>query len=138
MAGIVRLIRRVCLLREQGDPASADRLQSAELVPAVRDFRLASGPASLTEEKLCALFLSETEHVAEAMVLAELLVPQLARLLPGAAGEPRPTLFVPVPATAPAGRLTPGLSPAIPDLLDAMLAAERHGRRPSPATHRES
>lgn len=137
LAGIVRLIRRICLLREQGDAAAAGRLQAGELASAVTDFRLKTGPASLSEDKLCALFVGEAEHVAEAMVLAELLVPQLARLLPGA-GAARTPLFVPIPAAAPAGRLAPGQSPAIPDLLDAMLAAERPGRRPSSAPSRES
>jgi hypothetical protein len=137
LAGIVRLIRRICLLREQGDAATAGRLQAGELASAVADFRLAAGPASLSEEKLCALFVSEAEHVAEAMVLAELLVPQLARLMPGI-GAARVPLFVPTPVAAPAGRLAPGESPAIPDLLDAMLAGERTGRRHPTAPSRES
>ena len=137
LAGIVRLIRRICLLREQGDAATAGRLQAGELASAVADFRLVAGPAGLSEEKLCALFVSEAEHVAEAMVLAELLVPQLARLMPGV-GAARVPLFAPTPVAAPAGRLAPGESPAIPDLLDAMLAGERTGRRHPAATSRES
>lgn len=137
MAGIVRLIRRVCLLREQGDAVAATRLQDGELASAITAFRLASGPASLSEDQLCAMFVTEAEHVTEAVVLAELLAPQLARLLP-APGPARPALFAPLPSEAPPGRSVPGAPPAISDLLDAMLAAERTGRRPSPATHRES
>jgi hypothetical protein len=139
LAGIVRLIRRVCLLREQGDAVAAARLQDGELASAITAFRLASGPASLSEDQLCAMFVTEAEHVTEAVVLAELLAPQLARLLPASASGPaRPALFAPLPSDASPGRTVPGETPAISDLLDAMLAAERTGRRPSPATHRES
>lgn len=137
MAGIVRLIRRVCLLREQGDAVAAARLQGGELASAITAFRLETGPASLSEDQLCAMFVSEAEHVTEAVVLAELLAPQLARLLPSS-GPARPALFDPVPSAVPPGRAVPGEIPAISDLLDAMLAAERTGRRPAPATHRES
>lgn len=136
MAGIVRLIRRVCLLREQGDAVAAARLQDGELASAITAFRLESGPASLSEDRLGAIFISEAEHVAEAIILAELLAPQLARLLPGP-GPSRPALFAPLPAAIPPSRSVPGEVPAISDLLDAMLAAERTGRRPAPATHRE-
>jgi hypothetical protein len=136
LASIVRLVRRICLLREQGDQAGARRLQTGDLADAVKDVRLESGPASLSEEKLCALFVSESEHVAEAMVLAELLAPQLARLLP-AADPSRTPLFASPPAAEPATRAIPGEAPAISDLLDAMLAAERPGRRPGPVRPRE-
>jgi hypothetical protein len=127
LAGIVRL----------GDAMAAARLQDGELASAITAFRLESGPAGLSEDRLCAMFVSEAEHVAEAMILAELLVPQLARLLP-APGPARPALFAPLPAAVSPGRTVPaGESPAISDLLDAMLAAERTGRRLAPAT-RES
>jgi hypothetical protein len=136
LAAIVRLVRRICLLREQGNPAEAGRLQVGELADAVRDFRLEFGPASLPDEKLCAMFVSEAEHIAEAMVLAELLAPQLARLCP-AAGPSRTPQFAASPAATPAPRGAPDGSPAITDLLDAMLAAERTGRRPPSANHRD-
>lgn len=137
LAGIIRLIRRICLLREQGATAQANRLQAGELTAAVAEFRLWNGPDNLTEEKLCALFVSETELVREAMVLAEILAPQLVKLLPLAASAGPAPVFPTVLPDKPFRPLPDG-PPAISDLLDAMLAAERPGRRSAPSTHRES
>jgi hypothetical protein len=137
LAGIIRLVRRVCLLREQGKVGEANRLQAGELVAAIAEFRLWHGPEGLTEEKVCALFVNETELVREAMVLAEIMAPQLARLLPLAQASALP-VFPSVPlATAPVRPLADG-PPVIADLLDAMLAAERPGRRSPPANQRQS
>lgn len=110
------------------------------MAEAVRDFRLEHGPETLPESELQALFVREEQRVAEAAILSELLLPRLVDALPVPAGrnrppppsaraEPAPPRQHTEPAAAP---------PAIPDLLDAMLAAERHGRRPAPAQPRES
>ena len=138
-AGIARVVRQICLLREQGDAAQAARLQENDLADAVRDLRLAHGPAVLPEAELQAMFAAEEQRVAEAVILSELLIPRLVESWPVHSGPVRsaasrpgresPSVAAPAPAAGP---------PAIPDLLDAMLAAERPGRRPSPATHRES
>jgi hypothetical protein len=136
LAGIIRLIRRVCLYREQGEAASASRLQSGELASAVAEYRLWHKPESLTEEQICALFVNETEHVREAMVLAEIMAPQLARLLSPSAPLPVP-VFPSVPPGRAAVRPLADGPPAITDLLDAMLAAERPGRHSAPGNHRE-
>ena len=137
MAGLIRLIRRICLLREQGSVGEANRLQAGEFAAAVVEFRLWHGPASLTDEKVCTLFMHETELVREAMVLAEILAPQLARLLPLAQSQAAP-VFPVVPAELEAARPIPDGPPVISDLLDAMLAAERPGRRSPPANQRQS
>lgn len=135
VAGITRLMRRICLLREQGDAAQAARLQEHDLATAVRELRAAHGAEALPDEELGRLFAAAEQRVAEAVVLAELLIPQLVGGRP-----PIPVKSIPA-SSAPARSRTveaaPG-SPAIPDLLDAMLAAERTGRRPSPASSRES
>jgi hypothetical protein len=140
MAGITRLVRRICLLREQGDAAQAAHLQDDELAAAVRDLRLAHGPEAFAESELHGLFATEGRHVAEAVILSELLLPRLVECRPAAAA-PRSSgparTFSPPPSAARAPVSAAG-SPAIPDLLDAMLAAERHGRRPAPANSRES
>lgn len=135
MVGLVRLVRQVCILHEQGNAAGAARLRETDLANAVRDLRLAHGPEALSESELKALFTTEERRVAEAAILAELLVPRLVEALPSASG---PVVFSgsrPVPPSQPAAmRATaPAGSPAIPDLLDAMLAAERNSRR-QPAT----
>ncbi len=135
LAGITRLMRRICLLREQDDAGRASALQATELADAVREWRAAHGAEALSDDELRRLFAAEEQRVAEAVVLAELLIPQLV------GGRP-PVPAKPVPASpAPARPRTPAASsgsPAIPDLLDAMLAAERTGRRPAPALARES
>ena len=128
---IIRLIRRICVLREQGGNAEANRLQAGELAAAVTEFRLGHGPESLTEEKVCALFMSETELVHEAVVLAEIMAPQLARLLPLAQARTEP-VFPAIPTERARVRVLPDGPPAISDLLDAMLAAERPGRAITP------
>ncbi len=138
MAGIARLIRQVCLLREQGDPAQAARLLENEVATAVRDFRLAQGPGVLPESELAAMFTTEERRVAEAVILSELLLPRLVGFLPETSGAGQPGQVRPKPGSRPVAATTVAGPPAIPDLLDAMLAAGRTGRRPAPATKRES
>jgi hypothetical protein len=139
LAAVARVVRQVCLLREQGETLRATHVQEHELADAVREFRLRLGPEALPESELRGLFAVEEQRVAEAAILSELLLPRLVDALPVHAGrarslpppardEPSPPPRKPEPAAGP---------PAIPDLLDAMLAAERHGRRPAPANPRE-
>jgi hypothetical protein len=135
MAGLARLVRQVCLLREQGDAAGAVRVQEKEFATAVRDIRLAEGPEALPESELRAMFATEEQRVAEAVILSELLIPQLVGSWPSISNLDRPgtTRSAPgaLPASAPAPTPAAG-PPTIPDLLDAMLAAERPGRRRPP------
>jgi hypothetical protein len=135
LAGLSRLVRRVCLLREQGDTAEAGRVQQGELATAIRDFRLARGPDALSEETLASLFAAETERVAEALCTAELLIQRLTSIwstapAPVAAPGVREPTVVEVRAPT---RLIPAQPPVISDLLDAMLASERTSTRLSPA-----
>lgn len=140
MAGLTRLIRRICLLREQGDVAGAARLQESELLAALDELRQLQGPEAWRDEEVRALFAAEERRVADAMVLAEILIPKLTELwkqatpvartvttITARTREPDP---VPAPAAAPSG------PPVITDLLDAMLADERKTRRVSSASNR--
>lgn len=123
-------------MREQGD-AGARTLEENDLGNAVRDYRLADGVESLSEAKLQALFLEEERRVADAAVLAELLVPRLRQAIavadpvarypvsPVATPREEAATYVRTPEPAAAG------SVAIPDLLDAMLAADGAARRRS-------
>ncbi len=134
LSGITRLVRRICLLREQGDTVSAVRLEENDLATAVRDLRLAEGLEAVTEAGLREMFAAEERRVADAVVLAELLIPQLAgSFSTGATAGQRPGSNPSVGRTEPlpATRMVePGTaSPAIPDLLDAMLAADSAARR---------
>lgn len=119
---MIRLVRRVCILREQGRVADANRLQAGELAAAIAAYRLWHGPGSLTEQMVCAMFMSETELIREAMVIAEVVAPDLAAMVP-AGGSSSAPVFPPI---RPLGSLKPfpDQPPAIGELLDAMLAAE--------------
>ena len=139
LAGIIRCVRRICLLREQGDATEATRLEKNDLANAVRDYRLACGPEILPESELRSLFVAEEKRVADAVILSELLIPQLVKSFPAqpvAAVPSRPSAAASVETATPFPRAAAaaGVSPIIADLLDAMLASERSGRRPlSPA-----
>lgn len=128
------MVRQICLLREQGEAVAATRLEENDFATAVRDLRLAEGLEAVTEAELQAMFLNEERRVADAVVLAELLIPRLAgAMAPAAANGQRPATIqlrtrdepVSVTRVAESG----AGSPAIPDLLDAMLAADSAARR---------
>jgi len=121
-------------LREQGEAAAAAQLEANELASAVRDIRLADGLEALTEGGLQAMFVHEERRVADAVVLAELLIPQLAGSIPAARGAGLPP--GPTDGRAAGDSFSRGVDPvagppAIPDLLDAMLAADAAARRQS-------
>lgn len=130
-------MRRICLLREQGEPAEAGRLQQNDLPAAIGELRRAEGADVLRDDELAELFATETRRVTEALLTAEIMVQRLAELwspLP-VAGRSAPAIAASAsPATsrpaAPAG------PPVISDLLDAMLAAERPSTRLVPALNR--
>lgn len=136
LAGLARLARRICVLRERGEGVAADQLEKNEFGNMVRDIRLAEGPDAVPESELRVVFATEERRVADAAVLAELLAPQLAAVVakesrtaahvhqPATASPYEiPTIFSRTPEPATAG------STAIPDLLDAMLAADGAARR---------
>jgi len=141
LAGLARLIRQVCLLRESGDAAQAAQLRNGGLADAVRDYRLAHGPQALPESELQAMFAAEERRVAEAAILSELLVPRLAACFPADSASGRSAPLRPGAArggisTGPAP--SPVGPPVISDLLDAMLAAERNTGRAPGISQRES
>jgi hypothetical protein len=137
LVGITRCIRQICLLREQNNLAEAERLEKNEFSNALRDLRLSHGPEVLPETELRAMFLAEQKRVEDAVILSELLIPQLVKSFTPAAVAPLQTAAVSNSASArdssvstPRAVATAGVSPMITDLLDAMLASERSGRRP--------
>lgn len=143
VAGITRCIRRICVLREQGNLAEATRLEQNEFTNTLRDIRLAQGPDALPESDLRALFAAEEKRVADAVVLSELLIPELVKSFPPMSASPfpssRPPASTQAPETASAAPFSrpaapAGVSPIIADLLDAMLASERPSRRPQSST----
>lgn len=131
---VVRLCRRVCILRERGLHADAEKLLVESLPPLLATVRAPQETDAALNLRLDAVFAQETERVANAAVLAELLRPLLAEDLPAATalpvGTPAPVL-VPL-ATAPA--VTPPAAPppkpptrgaiSIADFIDDMIAQE--------------
>ena len=133
---LARLLRRVGVLRAQGDAARGVSLEAIEISALVREIREQHGPDALSEDQLQAMRATEERRVAEAGILAELLIPRLVVALPAMA---EPGRSIPARSMAePAARPLMAGPPAISDMLDAMLAAERTSRRPTPAIHRES
>ena len=137
LAGITRCIRQICLLREQDNITEAERVEKNEFANTLRDLRLAHGPEFLPESELRGMFAAEQKRVADAIILSELLIPQLVKSFPAStSASPQAKAVsvssnsrdssVPIPNAAAAA----GVSPMIADLLDAMLASERSGRRP--------
>jgi hypothetical protein len=125
---IVRLIRRICLLGEQGQSAEAARLETNELASALRAAREAGGAGEVAQEILAEIYTIEKERSANAVVLSELIITQLKQHLFAAGPASRPAPAMPPPADS-AARQASGGSPAIPDLLDAMLAHDRSAAR---------
>jgi len=102
----------------------------------VRDFRATEGVDLLTDADLEALFSEEARRVADAAVLAELLVPRLREALASSSAlsaEAAPVRAVASTPTVVRAPAPPAEALSIPDLLDAMLALERNDRRPRPA-----
>ncbi|HUG09614.1 MAG TPA: hypothetical protein VMM36_01300 [Opitutaceae bacterium] len=134
MAAISRLVRRVCLLREQGELAEAREFESTQLADAVRTYREDSGAEGLTESQLHEMFSVEGGRAADASALCELLIPRLTAMLPAQAPHEQRPRRVAAPPPLKREASPEGGSPDIPELLDAMLAAERTGRRVTQGT----
>lgn len=132
MGEIIRLVRRVCLLREDGEMLRARRFEQDELQPAIASYRKMQGDEALPERALTEIFAIEERRVADADALCELLVPRLAARLPSAisTGNNPVAPVSRTPAVAVSAAAGP---PAIPDLLDAMLALDRASARPKAA-----
>lgn len=131
----MHLIRQFWIFREQGNTTAAGRLLEGDFSNALDEFRRRHGPEALPDQELLILFAAEERRVADAVALGEWLLPRLLAALPPVQPDAvvRPVArSLPAdsrPATIPAG------PPAISDLLDAMLAAERPGRLSAVAPH---
>lgn len=120
--------------------AEAGRLQQDDLAAAVGEIRRTRGADAVRDTDLAALFAREGERVAEAMLTAELLIHRLTEIWPATPAAAR-VIAVREPESAPAparpaARALPTTPPAISDLLDAMLAAERPSTRLNAALNR--
>lgn len=132
-----RLVRRIGLLRAAGRHAEALDLEIDELSRAFTAAR-AADPAG--EDRSPAIQHEETERIAQASALAEILAPLLAEKLRqhlppavvgAAAALATPTESVRPPAPNAAAPSPTSSPPSIADFIDSMLA-----QRPSPTPDR--
>ncbi len=133
------MVRQICLLREQGDTVEAGRLEANDLATLVDEIRREPEGVAWCDAELPALFAAETQRIADATLVADLLIPRLLESwnsLSAALPRLRPVPAAPEPAPARPAAAVPSGPPAITDLLDAMLAAERMSTRMSPAPNR--
>lgn len=128
---MARLCRRICLLREREQPAAAEELRSGALEAMLAVLRTQGESEADIAQRIATIFATETERVANAAVLAELLAPLLGANAPSAAtaaatsrgdgAAASPTPLGPTLASAPL-RADPA---NIADFIDEMIAQER-------------
>lgn len=130
---VARACRRICVLREQGEPAAAESVRTDELAPSVAALRGTTDDD--VDARVAEILAAEQERVADAAVLAALLAPMLERsfrrtgaitAVAGDAGEAKPAPSPQATAT-PAAAAMPMRRPAgdLADFIDEMLAQER-------------
>jgi hypothetical protein len=128
------------MLRERGQNEEAERLRAGELMTMLAAVRAPGDSDAATTDRLNALFATEAERVANAAVLAEILVPMLAEQLRPFATAGATASETPAPAAvAPVVPRPAQPRPAsIADFIDDMLAQERPLDRPGPGAQRRA
>jgi hypothetical protein len=134
----------VCVLRERGLNEEAERLRAGELMTLLAAVRAPGESDAIVTDRLNALFATESERVANAAVLAEMLVPLMADQLRSlasptatapAAQSPQPLPQAPAPLpTRPAGPRPVSIA----DFIDEMIAQENPPEPPRDGTHRRA
>jgi hypothetical protein len=127
------------VLRERGQSDVAERLRSGELMTLLAAIRAPGESDAAITERLNAIFAAEAERVANAAVLAEILVPMLTeQLRPLAASSSAP---IPVPTSVVAPPLAKPKQPrpaSIADFIDDMIAQEKPPDRPGQGEQRRA
>jgi hypothetical protein len=121
-----KIYRRICFLRSEGLALDAQHLEETELVEATAQARRCAGSEFEAESILQRLLTEEKERVADAIALAEIIVPMLAERLGSLAS-------LPMARAAPAPRQARPEAPVEPrgiaDFIDDMLTQERRVQR---------
>ena len=127
------------MLRERGQSEVAERLRAGELMTLLAAIRTPGDSDAAITERLNAVFAAEAERVANAAVLAEILVPMLTeQLRPLGASSAAPTP-VPTPVAAPPVAKPKQPRPAsIADFIDDMIAQEKPPDRPGQGAQRRA
>ncbi|MDO8544158.1 MAG: hypothetical protein Q7S40_27265 [Opitutaceae bacterium] len=123
---VARACRRVCLLREQGDSDEAERLRSGPLADMIAALRTPADTEASLAQRLESIFAAETERVATAVVIAELLAPMLRPMSFSSAAPLSPAHAATRIVASNAPFTHPGRSGAadIADFIDEMIAQE--------------
>jgi hypothetical protein len=126
------------VLRERGLNEEAERMRASEVIPMVVALRTDTDSDAAVTERLNSLFATEAERVANAAVLAELLLPTLSeRLRPPTAPVLRSEPIITATPVMPAPK--PAVRPAsIADFIDDMIAQERPPNRPGQGAQRRA
>lgn len=119
------MCRRVCVLRERGQTEEAERLRSGPLTEMVAGLQTADETGDAVAQRLASIFALEEERVANASVVAELLLPLLSSqsqpfVVPPGAPTAAASARSPTPPAPPHARGNGGIA----DFIDDMIAQE--------------
>lgn len=121
------------MLRERGERAEAARLEAEQLPDLLASLRAVGETEDEIQQRLTSLFAIEEERVADAAVLAELLLPALRGQVSASAADvqvPRQadtavvTASLPIASSAPPPPVPRKRSTDIATFIDEMLAQE--------------
>lgn len=130
-AELARLCRQICVEREKG--SQAPRSYDADFQHALAEIQAHFGPTSVSEDDLGEIVRTEEKRVADAAVLADLLLPRLLSSLRSKL-PPLSSSVAPQPASAAEPRRTVTTAPlGVADLLEGMLDQQRSEARNRPA-----
>ena len=133
------MCRRVCVLRERGQNEVAERLRAGELMTMLAAVRTPGDSDAATTERLNAIFATEAERVANAAVVAEILVPMITEQLRPLMGSTVASSAIPTPVVVPPVPKPSQPRPAsIADFIDDMIAQERPPDRPGQGSQRRA
>lgn len=85
----VNLLRRACILRATGSESDAAALETTGLAAALESLRETCADSAKWDARVRALRQREEERVADAMVLADILLPRLQNALQPSVGSAR-------------------------------------------------
>lgn len=131
---MARLCRRICVLRERGDAVEAARLESEPLAELIASLHAAGESEAAVQQRVAALFAVEEERVADAAVLAELLLPALQGRMAITSQEParnhisdtpRPAFVAAVPPAPVPRKRSTDIATFIDEMLEQEDAATR-------------
>ena len=136
---VARECRRVCVLRERGRNDEAEQVRQGFLADLVSAARAPTDTDADVAARLETLFARETERVANAAVLAELLLPVLLENLRAVVATASAASVVkPAAPILPRTSTPPTAAISIADFIDAMIARENSVDSSNPNARRRA